>query len=406
MYVNQMKIKNYRLLKDVTIDFDRSLTLFVGKNNTGKTSIMNIMEFLLSDKKTLPFEDYPLDCRRPFYEAVKAYWSNEDENRIKTFQNAVPKVSVELTIDYSDDDDYLGALGNFIIDLDESINAVIITVSFDIPLTVEETLAQCKTAYDALLASPDHPDEESCIASVLQEAFPRLFEMNIYTVNPGDLDDKMIRSKTDLKGLFCMHTIKAERSLDESDSATNNPIGQIMKKLFNTEISKVEEELQPALRELQGIISDVNFNVQNRVSAHMDTIVSSMAQFGYPDGEDLKLKANTTIALEKRIMDATELAYVSADINESLPGSHNGLGYKNLIKISMELHDFARTVKASSFYRRTRSPYAPSTSVNFCGIPCRFFIKRSRKRYRSDSYYYTFSTYCKYNFFCKRKIYS
>ena len=61
-------------------------------------------------------------------------------------------------------------------------------------------------------------------------------EMNIYTMNPGNLDDKMIRSKTDLKGLFCMHIIKAERSLDESDSATDNPIGQIMKKLFNSEI--------------------------------------------------------------------------------------------------------------------------------------------------------------------------
>lgn len=57
MYLSQMQIKNYRLLKDVTIDFDKTLTLFVGKNNTGKTSIMNIMEFLMSDKKTLPFED-------------------------------------------------------------------------------------------------------------------------------------------------------------------------------------------------------------------------------------------------------------------------------------------------------------------------------------------------------------
>jgi hypothetical protein len=84
----------------------------------------------------------------------------------------------------------------------------------------------------------------------------------------------------------------------------------------------------------------------------MDTIVSSMTPFGYPDGEDLKLKANTTIALEKRIIDATELAYASADIGEILPGSHNGLGYKNLIKISMELHDYARTVKAD----RTKIP--------------------------------------------------
>lgn len=84
----------------------------------------------------------------------------------------------------------------------------------------------------------------------------------------------------------------------------------------------------------------------------MDKIVASMTPFGYPDGEDLELKASTTIELEKRIIDATELEYISADIGESLPGSHNGLGYKNLIKISMELHDYARIVKAD----RTKIP--------------------------------------------------
>ncbi len=92
MYLSQMQIKNYRLLKDVSIDFDKSLTLFVGKNNTGKTSIMNIMEFILSDKKMLPFDDYPLDCRQTLYNAVKDYWSSNDENPILAFQRSVPKV--------------------------------------------------------------------------------------------------------------------------------------------------------------------------------------------------------------------------------------------------------------------------------------------------------------------------
>lgn len=58
------------------------------------------------------------------------------------------------------------------------------------------------------------------------------------------------------------------------------------------------------------------------------------------------------MALEKRIIDNTELSYVSMDARESLPCSHNGLGYKNLITISMELHDYIREVKAD----RTRIP--------------------------------------------------
>ena len=352
MYISKMQINNYRLLKDVSIVFDKSLTLFVGKNNTGKTSIMNVMEFLLSDRKTLPFEDYPLDCRQTLYNAVIDYWKSTDKDRIVAFQRSIPKVSISITIDYSEDVESYGALSDFIIDLDDTFNTVIISVSFDTPTSIEETLNRCKARYDSLMAAPDHPEGSQCIANIVQEEFPHLFEMKIATVNPGNPEDMMSRTRNDMKGLFCMRTIKAERSLDESDAAMDNPLGQIMKKLFDSDINDVEEQLRPALEELQGIITDVNFNVQNRVTEHMDTIVSSMTPFGYPDGEDLKLKANTTIALEKRIIDATELAYASDDIGETLPGSHNGLGYKNLIKISMELHDYARTVKAD----RTKIP--------------------------------------------------
>ncbi len=352
MYLSQMQVKNYRLLKDVTIKFDETLTLFVGKNNTGKTSIMNILEFLLSDKKTLSFDDYPLDCRQTLYEAVKAYWNPNSENPFVDYKNTVPITSFTLTIDYSTDDESYGALSEFIIDLDDAFNTVIISISFDVPLGVGETLSLCKEKYDSLISSAEHGNEDACLGSVVRDAFPSLFEMNIATVNPGNSEDMMPRSKNDLKGLFCVRTIKAERSLDESEAASDNPLGQIMKKLFDSEISDVEEELRPALEGLQGIIADVNFNVQNRVTEHMDAIVTAMTPFGYPDGEDLRIKANTSIALEKRIIDDTELAYVSPDVGEALPGSHNGLGYKNLIKISMELHDFARTVKED----RTKLP--------------------------------------------------
>lgn len=339
-----MHIENYRLLKDVTIDFDKSLTLFVGKNNSGKTSIMNIMELLLSEAKTLPFDDYPLDCRQTLYQAVRNYWDNGSSNPIIEFQDSVPITTVILTIDYSEEDSY-GELSNFIIDLKESVNIAIIKVSFDVSLNANEVLDQCKEDFEALKVSHDSPDESLCLARVVQDAFPQLFEMNILAVNPSDKEDCDLRKKRDLQKLFLFKTIKAERSLDESNSSAQNPIGQIMNKLFSTDREDVEDSLRPALEGLQLIIQDVNFNAQNRVNEHMNTIVASMASFGYPDGEDLELKANTKIAIDKSIIDSTELAYVSQEGEEFLPESHNGLGYKNLIRISIELHGFARSVR-------------------------------------------------------------
>ena len=352
MYLSKIDIENYRLLKNVHIDFDKSLTLFVGKNNTGKTSLMNFFEFIMSDKKNLAFDDYPLECRQKLYNAVKAYWDSPAEDAFEVFQRTVPLVKATLTIDYSDEDEFLGALGNFIIDLDDDNNTVIIEVAFYVPPDAEQVLINSKGNYEILIASGDHPSEGLCLASVVQKSFDSLFRVSIATINPSDPSDYLLCSRSDLKNLFFVKTIKAERSLDESEASSENPLGQIMRKLFQSEVDEADEDLNRAIEALQQIITDVNYNVQAKVNCHMDTIVASMTPFGYPDGEDLTLKANTEISLEKRIVDSTALSYVSMDASESLPSSHNGLGYKNLIKISMELHEYARMVKSD----RTRIP--------------------------------------------------
>ncbi len=70
MYLKKLHVENYRLLKDVEISLDKSLTLFVGKNNTGKTSLMEVIKFLISSNTCLPFDDYPLECRQKLYAAM------------------------------------------------------------------------------------------------------------------------------------------------------------------------------------------------------------------------------------------------------------------------------------------------------------------------------------------------
>lgn len=278
MYLSKIHVENYRLLRDVTIDLDPSLTLFVGKNNTGKTSILNVIEFLLSDRKSLPFDDYPLECRVALYDAIKTYWNDEDEGAFIRYCASVPITKIRLTIDYSEDDETYGELGNFILDLDDENNNVIIEISFDAPHNIKEILFQCKERYEGL----NGEDRDSVLTHIVQDVFPSLFQMNIVAVNPINPEDIMARSRNDLKSLFCVKTIKAERTLDETEAGTDNPLRQIMRKLFNTEFGSVEEGLRPALEAFQSIISDVNFNVQTQVDSHMDTIVSPMQPIWLP----------------------------------------------------------------------------------------------------------------------------
>lgn len=345
MYLKKLHVENYRLLKNVSISLDKNLTLFVGKNNTGKTSLMEVIKFLISNATSLPFDDYPLDCRQDLYTAIVKYWNDTSENPYIAFQRAVPVTKVTMTFDYSDGN--LGNVSAFVIDLEEDVEDAIVQVSFDIPLGIEETLEAAKTQYNALIKEEASDEEKNaCLQTIVRNSFDSFFKMNIVAVNPVNTEDIYEKKKSDLQNLLALKVIHAERNMDESEAPNINPLGQIMKALFSTEMTEMEEGVRSAVQELNALVADTNFNLQGQINNHMATIVENMMHFGYPAADDMALRANTNLALERRIIEETELTYVSRDACETLPGSHNGLGYKNLIKISLELHDFARTIKS------------------------------------------------------------
>lgn len=57
------------------------------------------------------------------------------------------------------------------------------------------------------------------------------------------------------------------------------------------------------------------------------------------------LYARTDISLEEQVLHRTELTYRESENGEELPGSHNGLGFKNLLKMMFVLTEFAVKLK-------------------------------------------------------------
>ena len=43
MYLKKIEINNFRLWKKANIDLEKQSTVIVGKNNTGKTSLMDLI---------------------------------------------------------------------------------------------------------------------------------------------------------------------------------------------------------------------------------------------------------------------------------------------------------------------------------------------------------------------------
>ena len=110
MNISKIIIKNFRLLRDTTLDVRNGISLLIGKNNTGKTSLIAIFEkFLLG--KDFDFNDYPLVQRNNILMLTK---DTPDSDLA---------IQLILEIKYGMNDN-LGDLSEFILDLDETLDTV------------------------------------------------------------------------------------------------------------------------------------------------------------------------------------------------------------------------------------------------------------------------------------------
>jgi predicted ATP-dependent endonuclease of OLD family len=93
MYLKRLKLKNYRLFSDIDISFQRGMNVLIGKNSSGKSSILEAIDFLLSPNNidTDPEEIIPYSMRDQDVDHLE----DQDKN-----QNEVQKsLSVQVRIE-------------------------------------------------------------------------------------------------------------------------------------------------------------------------------------------------------------------------------------------------------------------------------------------------------------------
>jgi predicted ATP-dependent endonuclease of OLD family len=57
MFLKELKLKNYRLFDDITVSFRRGMNVLIGKNSTGKSTILEAIDFLLNNTANTPVEE-------------------------------------------------------------------------------------------------------------------------------------------------------------------------------------------------------------------------------------------------------------------------------------------------------------------------------------------------------------
>lgn len=339
MKLSKIEIKNFRLLIDATLNLDNNTTVIVGRNNSAKTSFMDFIRKVLHGEK-IEYNDYPLSLRKVMLENLIKYLNKELS--FEEFCSKTSKPSIKFFIDYSleGENDNLGGLSPFIIDINEAISQAIILARYDIDMNEKEMCRLFEGSFD--LKSNDRSTLElDQVRKIVIGNFSRFFSLKILAVNPGDENDFQIKTIQNLKELFPCYLISAERDLDEKGYSSSSSLKTVISEYFSVDLEKLGKDVSEKVIELRSAVETANISIQAQTDLLLSELINNTIGFGYPNAEELQLGVATNLSIANHIKDSSELTYNNIFGDEKLPSSHNGLGYKNLLKIQFELARFA-----------------------------------------------------------------
>jgi len=354
MHLHSLAFRNFRRLKDARIEFSDDLTIFVGANNSGKTSATHAIELFLSGAKDkFTIHDFCADCW-PAFEGMPA-----DDDDSPTFE--LPVISLDVWI--SVDADNLYRVVELLPRAAWEGSLVGIRIEFSAK-DANQTYAnfQSKAVEAAKFAKSKDKDGQDYrpwprnmrdyLSRELRNEYGlRYFILDEAQLRPEAAEDafaakEMIADKersghTVINSLIKVDFLSAQRHL--SDGHAQARTEDLSKRLsrFYTRNQRKRDDDHNALMALA--ISEEQLT-KHFAGVFSDTF-KSLRKLGYPGLANPTLEIRAALKLERLMGDQQAkvhylLEEATAEVEALvLPDSYNGLGFKNLIYMGVELLD-------------------------------------------------------------------
>jgi predicted ATP-dependent endonuclease of OLD family len=353
MKIRKIKIENYRLLKDFSINLENELSLVIGKNNTGKTSLLSILDKFLnpSEKSKFAFEDFNLDFKYELEKLIKAE---------STLEDSFKPVGIKLTlfIEY-DEGDNLSNIDKVMMNLDPDNNFIIL--GFEYVLELDE-LKELRKNFKIFKEKKSNKTNESkdanyetkdLLSYFLKEnhsEYFKLFRKSIEynkdkkqenNLNFIDLE----KEKISIKDIINFKFIAAKRGVSnrEIDKTLSAQTSRIYKK------SDLTNGSTKAVENFKDKLSDTDAELSKIYSVLFEGVVDKIKKFGGVKHGDSNIKILSTLQHRELLeSNATVMYGHSKDISSNehyLPEHYNGLGYMNLISIIFEIEILIQAFK-------------------------------------------------------------
>ena len=362
MKIDHFTIRNFRKLNECTIELSEKETIFVGANNSGKTSAMDaLIKFLSKDSsKRISTNDVTL-CNWKQINQIGTEWITQDENQleIEIWRTHMPSLDVWLNAETSQ----IHRVSHLIPDLDWAGGSIGVRMQLE-PID-EKTLEKL---YNDYCAAENAARETSATAKTgenskfslwpssmrdfLDQKLHTYFKVQCYLLDPkkpSELPSNSVPLNSNpFNELFRIHVINAQRGFSDnsSDEPNKHKLAEQLRAYYDKHLNPSDMpdandvEALKAIHEAQVAFDD---KLQNRFKPALD----DLSEMNYPgfSNPDITLSSQLSPVDALTHKSGIQFSVPSEDpANDAeimrLPENYNGLGYQNLISMLFQLVRF------------------------------------------------------------------
>ena len=341
MKISKINVENYRLLKNFSIDLEEALSLVIGKNNTGKTSILSVLDKFLNEKSKFSYDDFNID------------FINELEGLVKSVDISAefsPKgMKLKIFIEYNDTDD-LSNVSRVLMDLDPDNNKIVLGFEYTMSYTDFLKLRSDYIAFASVeIAKNDKKKEYKPreLKDFLKQELDSYFHIHkmsfeydkanekVNEINFINLDSEGIS----IKDILSFKYISARRDVtnkEKENTLSKQTSNLYKKKEDNSDKTQATEDFKDQLSETDSTLSDIYKDL-------FKDVIKKIQDFGGVKLNDTDIAIISTLQHRELLEGNTTVVYSHDD--HKLPENYNGLGYMNLISMIFEIEILVQDFK-------------------------------------------------------------
>lgn len=351
MKLQAYRLQNYRRLRDVVIELDDKISIFVGANNSGKTSAAQGLHSMLEGKKG----------RFQLFDFSAALWAKIDKIGEAGADDVdmplgLPSLTLDLWFHVSEGD--LVAAMPLLPSTEWVGKCVGIRVSFEpsSPYEVVQRFRELRNrvtvAAAADVADGTYKPWPESLTKYLTKELAQEYTFRYYALDEREFDEYKEKSAdynplplegdqggpAILQSLLKVDFLRAQRHLDDPNADSAARAENLSKRLSKFYQRNLESRADDHAV-LKALVTSENGLNEHLAKVFSDTL-KRLSKLGYPGLKNPEIVIRAVLDPTTVLGQDAKVHYVlPGDTTAQLPDSYNGLGFKNLIYMVVELLD-------------------------------------------------------------------